>query len=143
MLHFHLLFDKKVEYKIRNDLELKIYKRIMALYYIVVGQIPVSSEEVYAADKLPKFGKIANNIFRFLSLLIKQWGKLPVRSLLSVRDVNLKLETMLVEIEKEIDNVLEAIESVSQILQQPKDENIEAHDPMNTCSTNKHSQVET
>ena len=132
MLHFHLLFDKRAEYKTRNDLELKIYKRIMALYYIVAGRVPVSSDEEYAAEKLPKFGKIANNTFRFLSQFIKQWEKLPVSNLLSVREVNLKLETMLVEIEKEIDNALEAIDTVNQIPQQHKDENIEAHGRINT-----------
>ncbi|CCG23983.1 hypothetical protein CORT_0E03960 [Candida orthopsilosis Co 90-125] len=122
MVHFHLLFDEDdPRVKTRNELESKLYIRVMSLYYIVMSSIPDSIETdwVYEfgaqhdAEKLPKFGKIANGVFKFLTQLVKQWDKLPVSKIRFIGQVNQTLEIMLAEIEKEIEKVVKAVEEIN------------------------------
>lgn len=118
MVHFHLLFDEDdPRVKTRNELELKLYIRVMSLYYIVMGLIPDSTETdwvyefegQYDTENLPKFGKIANGVFKFLTQLVKQWDKLPVSKIRFIGQVNQTMETMLAEIEKKLKKLLKPL----------------------------------
>ncbi|KAI5969095.1 hypothetical protein CANMA_001866 [Candida margitis] len=119
MVHFHLLY-KEVDERLetRNKLELKLYIRIMSLYYIAMGLITFSteddlanaSEEEPSAEKLLACGKIINGVFTFLIKVLKQWEKLPISKIRFVGQVNQTLESMIPDVEKENEMVIKAIE---------------------------------
>jgi len=120
MFHHHLLCTGTDEgFTKRNEIEKKIYKRVLSLYYLVMGllaqvgdqQNNVSHENLNA-ERLVALGEISNEVFRFLIQLLKKWDELPFCSIRYIRTTNQALDTLLQEIERKFGEVVESIDGV-------------------------------
>ena len=121
MLHFHLMYkgDEK-GFKLRNEFEVRIYMRVMSLYYFLMGLLSQFEGESTNylnengnAEKLIALGKISNRALRFLLQLLRRWEQLPVGNIRDIVQTNQTLDTMLQEIDKEFGEVVRSVDEVN------------------------------
>ncbi|KAI5959448.1 hypothetical protein KGF57_002086 [Candida theae] len=142
-LRQHLSLDSAdTRIEVRNELESKIYVRIMSLYYIIMNPFPTSLDEEYGADRLQKFGKLANGTLRAIKNLLKHWGRLLAGSERHLTSINRQLNIKVTEIEEEIKKVLQLSEEIKKSSRDPEmEESVATQDAVDANMPNESSRV--